>query len=51
MLEINVSIADDTVVESTEQVKLLLNASQERVLVGAEASVARINILNDDSKC
>ena len=46
--EVNISIADDTVVESTEQVVLFLSATQDGVLV--ENGSATINIFNDDSK-
>ena len=46
----NFPIIDDTVVESTEQVKLFLNTSQEGVVIGADADVATVNIFNDDSE-
>ena len=50
VLEFNVSIIDDTMVEPTEQVEVLLNVSQGGVLIDSEAEVATINIINDDSK-
>ena len=43
-------IVDDTIVESTEQIELYLNTSQEGVVVGADTDVAMINIFNDDSE-
>ena len=46
--EVNISITDDTVVESTEQVVVFLSATQNGVLV--EDGAAIINIFNDDSK-
>ena len=48
--EFNVSITDDTMIELTEQVEILLNVSQEGVQINSEAEVATIIITNDDSK-
>lgn len=48
--EFNFPILDDTVVESTEQIELFLNTSQEGVVIGADADVATVNIFNDDSE-
>lgn len=48
--EFNVSITDDIMVEPTEQVEILLNVSQEGVLIDSEAEMATIIIINDDSK-
>ena len=48
--EFNFSIIDDNVVESTEQVELFLNTSQEGVVIGADADMAIVNIFNDDSE-
>ena len=50
ILEFNLSIIDDTIVESTEQLELFLNTSQERVLIGMGANMATVNIFNDDSE-
>ena len=46
----NISIIDDTVVESNEQFEVILSTSQEAVLVEREASSATVNITDDDSK-
>ena len=46
----NFSITDDTAVEPTEQLELFLNTSQQAVLIETGASVATVNIINDDSK-
>ena len=48
--EFNFPIIDDTVVESTEQIELFLNTSQEGVVIGADADVTTVNIFNDDSE-
>ena len=50
LLEFNITIVDDTIVESTEQIELYLNTSQEGVVIGAGADVAMVNIFNDDSE-
>ena len=50
MQEFNVSIFDDTLVESTEQIKIFLNVSQEGVLIDTDVDVATVNITDDDSK-
>ena len=50
MLEFNASIVDDTIVETTEQMELFLNSSQERVVIGTDAAAATVNIFNDDSE-
>ena len=50
LLEFNITIVDDTIVESTEQIELYLNTNQEGVVIGAGADVAVVNIFNDDSE-
>lgn len=50
LLEFNISIVDDTIVESTEQIELFLNTSQEGVVIGSGADVATVNVFNDDSE-
>lgn len=50
LLEFNITIVDDTIVESTEQIELYLNTSQEGVVIGAGTDVAVVNIFNDDSE-
>ena len=50
ILEFNLSIVDDTIVESTEQIDLFLNTSQEGVFLGDEGSIATVNVFNDDSE-
>ena len=46
----NISITDDTAVESNEQFEVILSTSQEAVLVESEANTATVNITDDDSK-
>lgn len=46
----NISITDDTAVESNEQFEVFLNTSQAAVLIEREASSAIVNIIDDDSK-
>ena len=50
LLKFNISIVDDTIVESTEHIELFLNTSQKGVVIGADTDVAMVNIFNDDSK-
>ena len=46
----NISITDDTAVESNEQFEVILSSSQEAVMIEREASSATVNIIDDDSK-
>ena len=46
----NISIIDDTAVESNEQFEVILSSSQEAVMIEREASSATVNITDDDSK-
>ena len=50
ILPFNLSILDDTIVESTEQIEVFLNISQNGVLTRADTSVATVSIFSDDSK-
>lgn len=50
LLEFNITIVDDTIVDSTEQIELYLNTNQEGVVVEADADMAVVNIFNDDSE-
>ena len=50
LLEFNITIVDDTIVDSTEQIELYLNTSQEGVVIGADTDMAVVNIFNDDSE-
>lgn len=46
----NISITDDTTVESNEQFEVFLSSGQEAVVIEMDASSAIINIDDDDSK-
>jgi hypothetical protein len=49
-LKFNILVVDDTIVESTEQIELFLNSSQEGVVIGSGVDVATVNVFNDDSE-
>jgi hypothetical protein len=49
-VEFNVSITDDTAVESEEQFEVFLSTSQVAVVIEMEASSAIVNIADNDSK-
>lgn len=50
MLEFSLSIVDDTIVDSTEQIELLLSTGHDGVVIGAGGNAAIVNIFNDDSE-
>ena len=47
---LNISITDDSALESTEQFEVFLNTTQEAVLIEREANSATVNIIDNDSK-